>query len=70
MNKYRLKAFQTVFCPDLRARAQLPENLFIAACFFLIRLYMWETGKSELCLIVLNNLYYLNYKLYKSFCMG
>lgn len=31
---------------------------------------MWETGKSELCLIVLNNLYYLNYKLYKSTYSG
>lgn len=31
---------------------------------------MLGAGKSELYLIVLNNLYYLNYKLYKSFCMG
>ncbi|CWN60666.1 Uncharacterised protein [Neisseria meningitidis] len=70
MNKYRLKAFQTVFCPDLRRKGAVAGKSFHCSLFFLIRLYMWETGKSELCLIVLNNLYYLNYKLYKSFCMG
>lgn len=34
MNKYRLKAFQTVFCPDLRRKGAVAGKSFHCSLFF------------------------------------
>ncbi|HEZ6854897.1 TPA: hypothetical protein WJA46_000980 [Neisseria meningitidis] len=34
MNKYRLKAFQTVFCPDLRRKGAVAGKSFHRSLFF------------------------------------
>ncbi|ARB04614.1 hypothetical protein B2G52_06690 [Neisseria lactamica] len=70
MNKCRLKALQTAFCPELRSKGAVAGKFSHCSLYSSnLTLYIGNS-KPELYSIVLNNLYYLNYKLYKSFCMG